>query len=36
VDVDSLISAEYPLTHGVEAFERAATRGALKVQVVMR
>ena len=36
VDVDSLISAEYPLTHGVEAFERAATRGALKVQVMMR
>ncbi len=31
VDVEALIDREYPLEQGVEAFERAATRGALKV-----
>lgn len=35
VDVDSLISAEIPITRGVEAFECAAARGVIKVQVVM-
>lgn len=35
VDVDSLISAEFPIGRGVEAFERAATGGVIKVQVVM-
>ena len=31
VDVDSLISEEYPLAKGVHAMRRAATRGVLKV-----
>ena len=31
IDVDSLISEEYPLAHGVYAMRRAATRGILKV-----
>lgn len=31
VDVDSLISEEYPLANGVHAMRRAATRGVLKV-----
>jgi threonine dehydrogenase-like Zn-dependent dehydrogenase len=31
VDVDSLISEEYPLSNGVHAMRRAATRGVLKV-----
>jgi threonine dehydrogenase-like Zn-dependent dehydrogenase len=31
IDVDSLISEEYPLTKGVGAMERAATKGVLKV-----
>lgn len=35
IDVDSLRSAEYPITQGVEAFERAVAPGVLKVQVVM-
>ncbi len=35
VDVDSLISAEYPLTRGIEAFERAVAPGVIKVQIVM-
>ena len=35
VDVESMISAEYPLERGVEAFELAAMPGMLKVQVVM-
>jgi alcohol dehydrogenase len=33
VDVDSLVEAEMPLEEGLAAFERAATRGALKVLV---
>ncbi len=35
VDVDSMITAEYPIDRGIEAFERAATHGALKIQVMM-
>jgi threonine dehydrogenase-like Zn-dependent dehydrogenase len=31
VDVDSLISEEYPLAKGVHAMRRAATKGVLKV-----
>ena len=31
IDVDSLISEEYPLSNGVHAIRRAATRGVLKV-----
>ncbi len=31
VDVDSLVSEEYPLARGVHAMRRAATRGVLKV-----
>lgn len=31
IDVDSLISEEYPLADGVHAMRRAATRGVLKV-----
>ena len=31
IDVDSLISEEYPLANGVHAMRRAATRGVLKV-----
>ena len=31
IDVDSLISEEYPLAKGVHAMRRAATRGVLKV-----
>lgn len=33
VDVESLIDSEYPLAEGLKAFERATTRGALKVLV---
>ncbi len=35
VDVESMISAEYPLERGVEAFEAAAMPGMLKVQITM-
>jgi alcohol dehydrogenase len=35
VEVESLISAEYPLTQGMEAFERATAPGVIKVQLVM-
>lgn len=35
VDVDSMLDAEFPLTRGVAAFERALTPGTLKVQIVM-
>lgn len=35
IDVESMISAELPLARGVEAFERAATPGILKVQITM-
>lgn len=31
IDVDSLISEEYPLTNGVHAMRRAGTRGIMKV-----
>jgi len=31
IDVDSLISEEYPLSNGVHAMRRAATRGVMKV-----
>jgi threonine dehydrogenase-like Zn-dependent dehydrogenase len=31
IDVDSLISEEYPLSNGVHAMQRAATKGVLKV-----
>ena len=33
IDVDSLISEEYPLANGVHAMRRAATRGVLKVML---
>lgn len=35
VDVESMISAEYPMARAVEAFESAETPGVLKVQVTM-
>jgi alcohol dehydrogenase len=35
VDVESMISAEYPLARGVEAFQAAAAPGMLKVQITM-
>lgn len=35
VDVDSLIQARYPLDRGLAAFERAATKGTLKVLLEM-
>jgi threonine dehydrogenase-like Zn-dependent dehydrogenase len=35
VDVEPMISAEFPIERGLEAFERAAMPGTLKVQVVM-
>lgn len=35
VDVDALTDAEFPLARGIAAFERAAARGALKVQITM-
>jgi alcohol dehydrogenase len=35
VDVESLISAEFPLSRGVEAFQVAMTPGMVKVQVTM-
>lgn len=31
IDIDSLISEEYPLSRGVHAMERAATKGVMKV-----
>ncbi len=31
IDVDSLISEEYPLSNGVHAMRRAGARGVLKV-----
>jgi threonine dehydrogenase-like Zn-dependent dehydrogenase len=33
IDVDSLISEEYPLARGVHAMRRAATRGVMKVML---
>jgi alcohol dehydrogenase len=35
IDVESMISAEYPLVRSIEAFERAIEPGVLKVQVTM-
>ncbi len=35
VDVDSMLSAEYPLARGVEAFEHARAAGVLKVHLLM-
>jgi threonine dehydrogenase-like Zn-dependent dehydrogenase len=35
VDVESLIQARYPLDDGLAAFERAATKGTLKVMLEM-
>ena len=35
VDVEPLIHARYPLTEGLAAFERASTRGVLKVLLAM-
>jgi hypothetical protein len=35
VDVASMVSAEYPLERGLEAFQLAAGHGALKVLLVM-
>jgi alcohol dehydrogenase len=35
IDVDSMISAEYSIAQGIEAFERGVAPGVLKVQVVM-
>ena len=35
VDVEEMVSAEFPLARGGEAFERAAERGVLKVHLVM-
>ena len=35
VDVDAMVSAEYPLERGVEAFARAVAPGVIKVQVTM-
>jgi threonine dehydrogenase-like Zn-dependent dehydrogenase len=35
IDVDSMISAEFPIERGVEAFEMAAKPGMLKVHVTM-
>jgi len=35
IDVDALTDSEFPIERGVEAFERAATRGSLKAQIIM-
>ncbi len=35
IEVDTLLDAEYPIDHGVEAFTRAMTPGTLKVQIVL-
>lgn len=35
IEVEAMISAEYPLTRGIEAFQRAIEPGVLKVQIVM-
>lgn len=35
VEVEAMISAEYPLARGIEAFERAIEPGVIKVQVTM-
>jgi alcohol dehydrogenase len=35
IEVETLLDAEYPIEQGMEAFQRAATPGTLKVQVVL-
>lgn len=35
VEVDSMVSAEYPIEASLQAFERAAAPGVLKVQITM-
>ncbi len=35
VDVESMISAEYPIMRSVEAFDRAAEPAVLKVLITM-
>jgi threonine dehydrogenase-like Zn-dependent dehydrogenase len=35
IDVDSMVSAEFPIAQGVEALQYAVTPGIMKVQVVM-
>ena len=35
IDVDSMSDSEFPIERGVEAFERARQKGAMKVQVTM-
>lgn len=35
IDVDALTDSKFPIARGVEAFKRAATRGSLKVQIIM-
>jgi alcohol dehydrogenase len=35
LDVDALTDSEFPIERGVEAFERAASHGAMKVQIIM-
>lgn len=35
VEVETMLSAEYPLARGIEAFERAAEPGVLKVQITL-
>jgi alcohol dehydrogenase len=36
IEVEPLLDAEYPIEQGVEAFERAVSPGALKVQIVLQ
>jgi threonine dehydrogenase-like Zn-dependent dehydrogenase len=35
IDVESMVSAEYPIDRGIEAFEMAGKPGMLKVQITM-
>lgn len=35
VDVDSLLTAEFPLSRGLEAFQQARQKGVIKIQVTM-
>jgi alcohol dehydrogenase len=36
IEVETLLDAEYPIEQGVEAFKRAMSPGALKVQIVLQ
>jgi alcohol dehydrogenase len=36
IEVETLLEAEYPIEQGVEAFKRAMSPGALKVQIVLQ